>query len=113
MTDIQRVALPLLEVTVGATNSAEADPVDFRFASGGIVHVPSAFATAATFVFYVNDTAVHDESYWPLYDSDGGPVQITVAAGKSYELPGALFAAKFFRIVNAAGAGDVILDLKG
>jgi hypothetical protein len=90
-----------------ATNSASTSPRQaFGTMAGAIVFVISA-ASATSITWYVcyggDDTPV------PLTNSAGNAVTTAIAAGNAYELPSALYAARY--IVPVTNAGTAVLRL--
>lgn len=83
--------------------------VNFSSASGGQIIIPSG-SPITTLTYHTGyDTTV---TFVPLNTSAGVAVTQTVAAGKSYDLPAAVFGSALLKItVNADGA--VVLVNKG
>lgn len=100
-----------ITITVGATE-AGAEAIDYRFWSGAMMRIPAAFASAASFRFYLGKSATGTFVEWlPSNPNESNPV--TVGPGKGVDIPQGLFPSHFLKIVNQAGAGDIELDPKG
>ena len=90
-----------------ALNTTEEIP--FENITGGTIHIPAA--SPITSLTY-NAAPASGGTYLPLYDKAVTAVTQTVAAGRCYELPTAVFGCGALKItVNAAGLVD--LSVKG
>lgn len=77
--------------------------IPYGNAAGGIVFVTAKDATATTLTWYVSD--VSGGTLYPASDSSGNALTLTIAAGKAYEIPGALYGAvEIIPVTNAATA---------
>lgn len=96
----------VLTVTADA---ATTPVVSFGPSAGGMVFV-TALSTATTLNWY----ATYSRDVTPGAVSDGtADVSTTVAAGKSYPIPDALYGAPFIAIVTNAGTASVVITVKG
>ena len=95
------IYMPLAQaVTVTTSVSTCEERANERFA-GGIIEVPTG-SSITTLTFH--HATVTGGTYYPLYDSDGNAVTMTVVAGRSYIQPAALNQASHLKAVgNAAG----------
>lgn len=98
----------LSEVSV-AVAVASSTEIPFQSYSGGIVYVPVG-SSLTTITWYV--ASKPGGTYTEANDEDGQPVVQTVAAGKAYAIPSALFAAAGLKAVGDA-AETVAMSLKG
>ena len=94
-------------VNFTATNSASTSPRQaFATMAGAIVFVVSA-SSATSIAWYVcyggDDTPV------PLINSAGNAVTTAISAGNAYELPSALYAARY--VVPVVNAGSAVLRM--
>jgi len=107
-------------VTVTIVNGkALSNAFDFSYLTMGVLHMPSAW-TAASIGFKVSSES--GGTFQPLYDQDGGLVQISSpAAGKAYALPAELAGAMYVKLWSQNGSGtdtnqgaerSIVLDLK-
>jgi len=88
------------EITVTLTNSLATTPaVPCHDYAGGHLLIPAAYSST-TITAYVCSTA--SGTFLPLYDTDGAAVALTVAASRAYDLPVALFAAHWLKLVTNA-----------
>jgi hypothetical protein len=103
---------PQTLVDVSVTDAiATCDVIPFGSYSSGIVFVPTtAGASVTSLTYYVCEKA--DGTYLPLSDQDAVAVAQTVSHTKAYEMPSALFGARFVKIL-ANAAGTLTLTLKG
>lgn len=87
-----------LTIANGATTSD-------KFAAGGHVIfglvVPSAF-TGTSLTFSVS---ADDSTYQTLYDNTGTVVSLTVSTSRSFDLPTALAAWPYFKIISGSSEG--------
>lgn len=99
-------------VDVSVTDSiATCDEIPFGNYSSGIVMVPTtAGASVTSLTYYVCEKS--GGTFLPLSDQDGVAVTQTVSHTKAYEMPSALFGARFVKIL-ANAAGTLILTVKG
>lgn len=96
----QRITRAAETVPVACDNTlADADPIDFRAASGAVLFVPAG-AASGTVSLYVSDTETG--TYVPLNDADGA-VTVSVAESNAYDLPEAVFAAAFVKLRTESG----------
>ena len=105
MSSCKRVTLAL---TTDETTTGEI--TDYDQYVGGRVHVPAG-ASSTTLTFY--DSSDDGTTFHAAWDDAATPAALarTVAAGRSYPIPDALFAAERIRIKSDA-AEDVIVVLK-
>lgn len=97
-TDARQSTFHTLTIANGATVS-DAMQIS-EFAALGLV-MPAAF-TGASVSFQVS----HDgTTYQALYDTTNNLVSLTVAVSRSYDLPAALSAWRFFKVVSASAEG--------
>lgn len=96
--------------TVAITASESTSPsVDARTFAGGSVQIPVG-SSITTLTFYAD----HDRAgvFGTLYDADGTAISLTVAAGRTYELPATIFNVPYFKMVGNT-TGNVSVFLKG
>jgi len=84
-----------LTIAAGATLS---DAFDSRNCEQSGIVIPAAF-TGIAITFQVS---ADGGTYQALYDTTNTLVSVTVAAGRSYDLPGALDAWPFWKVVSGA-----------
>jgi hypothetical protein len=86
-----------------AEDAAISEEFEFSVYDKLIVHMPAAW-TAASIGFQVSDAS--GGMFLPLYDDDGGLVQIdSPAVSKSYNAPAALAGAMFIKLWSQNGSG--------
>jgi hypothetical protein len=106
--DIVRVASSIEDVVVGTTADGSQEII-VGDCTGVILFVPEG-ETVVTISLYVSPTS--GGTYLPLYDSVSSVVSMTVSAGRAYQIPFAMFPARFMKIVGDKAA-VVHLTLKG
>jgi hypothetical protein len=89
-------------------NLANIKPINYKGMAGGRLYV-SAGSPLTLLTFYDAKTAA--ATFLPAQDTTAGtPVTMAVGAGKSYDLPAALYGAGALKIVgNAAGTLDGVV----
>ena len=101
-----------------APSGNESTPLATHQYAGGIVHMPAAW-TSASLGFKVASEVTG--TFLPLYDEYGSLVQITPSASRAYNLPEAIFAARYIKLWSQNGSGtntaqeaarSLIVDLK-
>lgn len=97
------------EVVVG-TSVGNAGALDVRAASGLQMLVPDG-TTGQAVAVHVSDEINGD--YYPLKDSAGDAVSITVAENEAHDLPEAVYASHFVKFVGATDSFTVIILAKG
>ena len=91
------------------TNSSATTPVvDYRDASDARVLIPTGY-TSTELTFLESDAAAG--TFVTCYDSDNTQVTLTVTGGRSYNLPSALFACHFLKIVSSADDSTKLISL--
>lgn len=97
--------------TVVCTNSAATSPkVPFGAAAGAVFIVDSVASGATSLAWHVS----FGPELTPVPVNDGtADVSTTIAAGKAYAVPDALFAAPFIVAVTNSGTASIRLCVKG
>lgn len=81
------------------TTVASGDTLDIRGFAGASILIPTGVTSLA---YYACDTATG--TFLPLYDANGTQVTQTVVADRWYDMPAAIFACGFIRIVPNTNA---------
>lgn len=100
-------------VTVAIANGqTKSEP----FGCGGAIMFGMALPAAFTGTAMTFEVSADNGTYQPLCDYTGAAVSMTVAQGKSYDLPGALAAWPYAKLVSGTaegGARSVVIVAKG
>lgn len=78
-------------------------------AAGGMVFV-TGVTLATTLTWYVSDTL--GGTLYPACDANGNALSVTIANGKAYEIPGALYGAPEITPVTNSGSATLNVSLK-
>lgn len=81
--------------------------IPYGNAAGGMIFVTAKDATATTITWYVAD--VSGGPLFPASDSNGNALTLTIASGKAYEIPGALYGA--IEIIPVTNLATATLDV--
>lgn len=103
------LATQTLVIAAGAAVSGRIDALGYLYF--GVV-IPAAF-TNTSIGFQVSED---DVTYQPLYDIAGQAVSVTVAQGRSYDLPGELSAWRYWKVTtptNEAAARSLKITARG
>ena len=74
-----------------------------------LLNVPTG-ASSATVTFYASGS--ESGTFQQIYDSSGSAVSLAVVADRSYDLPAAVEAAEWLKIVTSTGTGTGTISAK-
>lgn len=95
-----------IDITAAESTSVA---IDIRTFAGGSIQIPVG-SSITTITFYAD----HDAAgvFGAMYDNEGYALALTVAAGRTYELPSAIFSVPYFKMVGNT-TGTITVFLKG
>lgn len=99
---IQR-AHEVLEFAI-ASGATTSNGVDVSRLAGGVLIVPSAYASNTGLVFHASDAL--DGTYVALLDAAGDAVGLTLTAARAFALPEEVFLCPFVKVVIGAAAAQ-------
>ena len=105
---IERLSSATGSIVVTASASTS-PPITFGAAAGGVMYVTGV--SSATKVAW-HSASSRESTPLPMF-ADGSAVETSIAAGRAYPLPDALFASQFIVAVTDAGTATIQISVKG